>query len=175
MYVTFYSCSSCTWMSLYTFTHKNSHMWVVSGPVDFIPSLAACAQFHPPLPSLPAAVAAQLPAAAREAQRLPLFCEHPASLLWVPSSDCQWDTQPDLSTCTDVDELRHCVDFFSLSLSQFCILCCVCVHFKKHLKDYFLCSFFLLIHAVFKDLLGRVQLKLFIILRSNKSQCNISL
>lgn len=60
-------------MSLYTFTHKHSHTWVVSGPVDLIPSLTAYAWFHPPLPSLPAAVAAQLPAAAGEAQRLPLL------------------------------------------------------------------------------------------------------
>ena len=48
----------------HTHTHTHSHTWVARGPVDLIPSLAACARFHPPLPSLPAAVAAQLPAAA---------------------------------------------------------------------------------------------------------------
>lgn len=46
-----------------------------------------------------------------------LCCEPAASLPRVPSSDCQWDTRPDLSTCTDVDELRHCVDFFFFFLS----------------------------------------------------------
>lgn len=49
---------------LHMFTHTCTHKWVASGPVDLIPSLAACARFHPPLPSPPAAVAAQLPAAA---------------------------------------------------------------------------------------------------------------
>lgn len=101
-----------------------------------------------------------------------LCCEPAASLQQVPSSDCQWDTLPDLSTCTDVVELRHCVDFFFFSLTVLHSLLCVC-SFKKHL-DYSLCPFFLLIHTLFKDLLCRVQLKLFIILRSN-TQCNISI
>lgn len=49
------------------FTHTQSHTWVASGAEDLIPSLAAaaaCAQYHPPLPSLSTAVAAPLPAAA---------------------------------------------------------------------------------------------------------------
>lgn len=49
------------------FTHTQSHTWVVRGAVDLLPSLAACVHFAPPLPSLPTAVAAQLPAAAAAA------------------------------------------------------------------------------------------------------------
>lgn len=40
-----YSCSSRTWMSIYTHTqthtHTRGHTWVASGPVDLIPSPAA--------------------------------------------------------------------------------------------------------------------------------------
>lgn len=49
---------------LHMFTHTQSHTWVARGAVDLLPSLAACVRFAPPLPSLPTAVAAQLPAAA---------------------------------------------------------------------------------------------------------------
>lgn len=51
-------------LHMFAHTHTQNHTWV-AGPLDLIPSLAACAWFRPPLPSLLAAVAAaQLPAAA---------------------------------------------------------------------------------------------------------------
>lgn len=130
------SCSSHTWMSIYTCLHTHSRTWVVSGPVDLIPSLAACAQFHPPLLSLPAACCCSAPSGSGNRHK-GCFCFEPsASLTQALSSNCQWGTQPDLSTCTDVDELRHCLDiFFSPHF-----LCCMC-SFKNYLNNYLLCHF----------------------------------
>lgn len=38
------------------------------------------------------------------------LCFEPSASLEVLSSDRQWDMQPHLSTCTDVEELTHCFD-----------------------------------------------------------------
>lgn len=114
---------------LHMFTHTRSRTWVVSGPVDLIPSLAACAQFHPPLLSLPAACCCAAPSGSSKRHKGCLCYEPSASLTQVLSSNFQWDTQPDLSTCTDVDELRHCLDRFFSSLE----FSAACVHLKNTL------------------------------------------
>lgn len=105
-----YSCSSRTWMSIYTHTHTRA---VTRGwPVDQWTSSPALLhdRFHPPLPSLPAACCCSAPSGSRKRHKGFLCCEPSASLPQALSSDWQWDTQPDLSTCTDVDELKHCLN-----------------------------------------------------------------
>lgn len=116
------SCSSRTWMSIYTCLHTHSHTWVARGPVDLIPSLAACARFHPPLPSLPAAVAAQLPAAAGKGTKAAFVVR----LQLHYHESCPATVNGTLGLTRPPVQMLMNWDIVLISFSQFCILCCMC-------------------------------------------------
>lgn len=68
--------------------------------------------FHPPLPSPPAAVALPLPAAAEDT-KTSFVVSHRQSVL---SSNGQWSHVMERSTCTDVNEFKHCLLKFFFSV-----------------------------------------------------------
>ncbi len=125
----------------WAFTHvytQHGHTWVARGPVDFIPSLSACAWFYPPLPSLPAAVAARLPAAARKGTKAAFV----VSLQLHYLKSCPASISGTLGlTCPPVQMLMNW-DIVFISVPQFCIFCCTCSLLKKLIKYYFLCPSF---------------------------------
>lgn len=140
-------------MSIYTCWHTHSHTWVAGGPVDLIPCLCCMCLVSSSTPFSPSRCCCSAPSGSRKRHKGCLCCEPSAPLPRVLSSGCQWDTWPDLSTCTDVEELRHCLDFPFLSVA----FSAACVHCKffftmnkkkqtektpKRLKDYFLCPSF---------------------------------
>lgn len=122
---------------LHMFTHTQPHVGgqCTSGPH---PQPCCMCLVSSSTPFSPSRCCCSAPSGCRKRHKGCLCCEPSASLTQVLSSNCQRDTWPDLSTCTDVDELRHCLDFFSFAFSA------ACVHLnknKKNTKDFFLCPF----------------------------------
>lgn len=127
---------------MFAHTHRQSHTWV-AGPLDLIPSLAACAWFRPPLPSLLAVVAAaaRLPAAAGDGTKAAFVV---SLQLHYPRS-CPATVYGTLGlTCPPVQMLMNW-DIVLTSFSQFCMPCGMCSQWetkKQNINDYFLCPSF---------------------------------
>lgn len=150
----------------WAFTHVDIHTATRGWPEDqwtSSPAFVACAWFHPPLPSLPAAVAAQLPAAAGKGTKAAFVVS-----LQLHYESCPAAVSGTLGlACPPVQMLMNW-DIVLISFSPFCILCCMCSLSKKThtFKRWLSLSFLQLISFVSWNrghALLRMQLKLFII------------
>lgn len=145
----------------WAFTHVYTHTATRGWPVDLIPSLAACAWFHPPLPFLPAAVAVQLPAAAGKGTKTAFVVSF--QLHYHESYPATVGGTLGL-TCPPVQMLMNWdIVFFFLSFA----FSAACVRSLNVFKKLLSLSFFQLIFFVSWNsghtlLLDRMQLKLFI-------------
>lgn len=116
---------------VYTHTHRAARGWPEEQWTSSPALLHVFTLLLHSLPSRPLLLLSSQRQRQQKAQRLPL-------LQAFSFADCLWDTWPDLSTCADVDESRHCLDFFFFSVLHFLLH----VFLKKQLKDYFLCPSF---------------------------------
>lgn len=147
----------------WAFTHvytPHSHTWVARGPVDLIPSLVACAWFHPPLPSLsPPLLLLSSQRQQEKAQRLPLlwaFSFTTKSLVQRPSvGRLAWPVH--LYRCLWIETLSW---FLFLSLHSLLHVFIVTV---KILLSLSFCQWIFFVSCYSGHALLRMQLKLFII------------